>query len=176
MPTAHIRERIASVVLTRCCAFLATGLLLVASPLKVSAADEPTTLDDLLQSTEQWAKENLDDDALRVFQNLDREKVRQVLDQVQKQFHGEYVIDLGALRESAKQILPLLESYQDTLPYALLLKTRLDYLDVAEEFRLTIPPPKTKPNEPPRPPPNPAPQLEREVWVKKLKERPWPEH
>jgi membrane-bound lytic murein transglycosylase D len=133
------------------------------------------TLDDLLQSTEQWAKENLDEDALRVLQTVDRDKVKQVLDEIQKQFHGDYVIDLGLLKESARQIVPLLENYDETLPYALWLKTRLDYLDVADEFRLIIPAPKVKPGEPQKPLPNPSPQMEREVWVKKVKERPWPE-
>jgi membrane-bound lytic murein transglycosylase D len=50
----------------------------------------------------------------------------------------------------------------------------LDYFDVADEFRLTIPPPKEEPGKPPLPPPNPAPQAERDVWKRKLSDRPWP--
>ena len=45
---------------------------------------------------------------------------------------------------------------------------------LAEEFRLSIPPPKPIPGQPPRPVPNPPPQAEREIWIKKLAERPWP--
>jgi membrane-bound lytic murein transglycosylase D len=149
-------------------------LLLLALQFRAFAADEPMTLDDLLQSAEQWAKENLDDDALRALQSVDRDKVKQALDEVQKQFHGEYVIDLASIKQMVEQAIPLLEKYEETFPYALWLKTRLDYLDVAEQFRLTIPPPKVKPGEPPKPVPNPAPQMEREVWVKELKTRPWP--
>ena len=141
----------------------------------VGGQDNTLTLDDdLVRSAEQWAKENLDDDALRVLQNADREKVQNLLKQLQKQFHGNYVVDLAPLRATAKAILPLLESYEETEPYAVWLKARLDYLDVAEQFQLLIPPP--KPGRANRPAPNPTARREREVWVRKLAERPWPSH
>jgi membrane-bound lytic murein transglycosylase D len=60
------------------------------------------------------------------------------------------------------------------LPYALWLKTRLDYFEIADEFRLIIPRPKPEPGQPPKPVPNPTPQKERELWVKKIAKRPWP--
>jgi membrane-bound lytic murein transglycosylase D len=146
-----------------------------------SAQTNSLTLDDLLQSAEQWANENLDDDALRVLKNADRQKIQRLFADIQKELQGEYVIDLASLRTTAKSALPLLERYEETLPYALWLKTRLDYLDVADELRIKIPHPKSKPGgsgEPPREPglpiPNPPPQLERQVWIEKLSERPWP--
>ena len=120
-------------------------VLLVVYPLLLSAQTNSLTLDDLLQSAEQWANENLDDDALRVLKNADRQKIEQLFADIQKDFHGEYVIDLASLRTTAKAVLPLLERYEETLPYALWLKTRLDYLDVADELRIKIPPPKSKP-------------------------------
>jgi membrane-bound lytic murein transglycosylase D len=67
-----------------------------------------------------------------------------------------------------------LEQFEETLPYALWLKTRLDYLEVADQFRFIIPPPKPRPGQPPERIPNPPPQKQREVWVKRLIERPWP--
>lgn len=143
-------------------------------PLLTSAQTNSVTLDDLLQSAEQWAKENLDDDALRALQQADRQRIQQLFADIQKEFQGEYVIDLASLRGSAKTILPILERYEETLPYALWLKTRLDYLEVADELRIKIPPPKSKPGAPPKPVPNPAPQLERKIWIEKLSERPWP--
>ena len=72
------------------------------------------------------------------------------------------------------RLLPLLEGHEETAPYAVWLKAHLDYLDVAEQFRRTMPAPQVKPGQPPKPAPNPAPKLEREVWVKKLGDRPWP--
>jgi len=148
-------------------------VLLAAGPF-LAGAQDALTLDDLARSAEQWAKENLDEDALRVLQNVDRDKVKQLFTDIERQFQGEYVIDLAAVRDAARTLLPLLEQYEETLPYALWLKTRLDYLDVAEHFRLTIPPPKREPGRPRMPVPNPAPKLEREIWIEKLAERPWP--
>ena len=148
--------------------------LLLSLPLLISAQTNSLTLDDLLQSAEQWANENLDDDALRVLKNADRQKIEQLFADIQKEFQGEYVIDLASIRTSAKAVLPLLERNEETLPYALWLKTRLDYLDVADELRIKIPPPKTKPGTPPKPIPNPPPQIERQIWIEKLSERPWP--
>lgn len=159
------------------------GLLLcflLLNPFFLSAQTNSLTLDDLLQSAEQWANENLDDEALRVLKNADRQKIEQLFADIQKEFHGEYVIDLASLRSSAKTVLPLLERYEETLPYALWLKTRLDYLDVADELRIKIPPPKSKPGgsgdrpREPSPVPNPPPQLERQVWIEKFSERPYP--
>jgi len=150
------------------------ALLLVGS-LRVVGQDETVSLDDLMDSADRWAKENLDDDALRALQEVDREKVKQVFKDIQAQLHGPYVIDLAALKDTAKSTLPLLEGYEETRPYAAWLKAQLDYLDVAEEFRRTIPPPKVEPGQPRQRVPNPAPKLEREIWVKKLADRPWPE-
>ena len=142
-----------------------------------TSQDTVFTLDDeLLRSAEQWAKENLDDDALRVLQEVDREKVRKLLEDLQKEFHGNYVLELADLKETAKTVMPLLEAYEETLPFALWLKPRLDYLEVADQFRLTIPAPKVPPGELPVPRPNPTPEKEREVWIKKLSQQPWPEN
>ena len=136
--------------------------------------NETITLDDVLQSAEQWAQENLDEDALRVLKSADQEKVKQLLADLQRELHGEYVIELAGLKETAKSVIPLLENYEETLPYAVWLKTRLDYLDVADRFRLLIPPPKTEPGRPPKIIPNPPPQKERDIWITKLSERPMP--
>jgi len=112
------------------------GCLLLSLPLSISAQTNSLTVDDLLQSAEQWAKENLDDDALQVLKNADRQKTEKFLADIQKEFQGEYVIDLAMLRTTARMVLPVLERYEETLPYALWLKTRLDYLDRSEERRV----------------------------------------
>ena len=150
------------------------GALLLCACL-ASGQDDVMTLDDVVQSADQWAKENLDEDTLRALQDVDRDKVKQFFNDIQKRFHGEYVIDLASLKDTAKAILPLLEAYEETQPYAAWLKAQLDYLEVADQFRLIIPPPKVEPGQPPKPVPNPAPNMEREIWVKKLADRPWPD-
>ncbi len=137
--------------------------------------NDTITLDDVVQSAQDWAKENLDEDALRTLQEADQVKVRQFLNEIQKQLQGEYVIDLARLRDAAKTILPILDSHEETLPYARWLKTRLDYLETAEELRLIIPPPKSEPGKPPPPFPNPPPEKEREIWIKRISGRPMPD-
>jgi membrane-bound lytic murein transglycosylase D len=151
-------------------------MLLLLAAAAAPSQDQGVSLDDLMNSAERWANENLDPDVLRVLQGADQERVRQVLTNLQQEFQGDSVVDLAALRDAAKAAVPLLENYEETLPYALWLKTRLDYLDVADEFRLLTPPPKVTPGQPPRPVPNPAPQKEREVWITKLSKSPWPEN
>ena len=132
------------------------------------------TLDDLAQPAEQWARENLDEDVRRLLEGADRDKVTQFFSEVQKRFGGENVAELAPLNDTARAILPLLDRYAETQPYAAWLKARLDYLEVAEEVRRITPPPKLQPGQPPPPIPNPAPKLEREIWVRKLADRPWP--
>ena len=118
------------------------ALLLLASATAGFAQTNTVTIDDLMQSAQQWASENLDPNVLAALQNADQEKVRQFFDSVQKNFQGDYVLDLAQLRGTAQTVLPLLESYEETAPYGAWLKTRMDYLDTAEELRLRIPPPK----------------------------------
>jgi membrane-bound lytic murein transglycosylase D len=154
------------IVLALFSAFLATA----------QTQDNVVTLDDLVSSAEQWAQDNLDEDALRVLQQADREKVKKLLADFQKQFQGEYVLDLAALKNVAKTVIPLLEQYDETLPYALWIKVHLDDLDVADQLRLLIPPPKTQPGQPPRLLPNPTPQKEREIWITRFTDRPYPQN
>src|SRR5579885_3523611 len=105
------------------------GLLLLGSTAPSLAQDQVLTVDDLVSSAQQWAQENLDQDALRVLQGADQEKVRKLLADFQKQFHGQYVIDLAGLRKTAESVIPVLEQYEETLPYALWLKVHLEDLE-----------------------------------------------
>jgi membrane-bound lytic murein transglycosylase D len=151
-------------------------ILLLGSTWLALGQEDTLTLDDMLQSAQQWAQENLDDDALRALQQVDRDKVKQLLQALQKDLQGPYVLDLAELKDTARSVLPLLQQYEETAPYAAWLKAQLDYLEVADQFRSAMPaPPKPKPGEAPKPPANPAPQREREIWITKLAERPWPE-
>jgi membrane-bound lytic murein transglycosylase D len=138
------------------------------------AQDDAVTLDDVIQSAQQWAKENLDENALHALGEVNEERVKQFLAEFQKRFQGEYVLDVAQLKSTAQAIVPLLEAHEETLPYTIWLKTRLDYLDVAEELRLVIPTPKTEPGKPPPPRPAPKPQMLREVWVEEVKAHPVP--
>ena len=156
------------------------ALLLLASATAAFAQTNTVTIDDLMQAAQQFANENLDDDVLAALQNADKQKARQFFDSVQKDFQGDYVIDLAQLRGTAQAVLPVLESYEETAPYAAWLKTRMDYLDAAEELRLRIPPPKPATNGEPSLSPglryNPPANEVREIWIRKMAERPLPEN
>lgn len=142
---------------------------------RVVAADDTWTLDDVVDSAQEWATNNLDDGALRMLEGEGQARTRQLLDEIERRFHGEYVLDLGQLRETANQVIPLLEAHPETKPYVVWIRTRLDYLDAADELRLIIPLPKPIPGVAPVPAPNPPAEKEREVWTKKMADRPWPE-
>ena len=150
-------------------------LLLASACTAFSQTTNVITVDDLMQAAQDFANDNVDPNVLAALQNTDQEKVRQFFETVQKDFQGEYVIDLAKLRDTAKTVLPLLDNYEETAPYGVWLKTRMDYLDTAEELRLLIPPPKTTPNLPPAPPYNPPPEQIREIWVRAVSKRPVPD-
>ena len=153
-----------------CCLLM---LFLVVPPAAL-AQDDAVTMPELIQSAQQWAQENLDTNVLNALPTVDDPAVLQFFRDVQQRFQGDYVVDLAALRQTARAVLPLLESREETQPYAAWLKAQMDYLDVADEIQITIPPPAVETNQPPRPVPNPPPQKERELWVKKVSVSPWP--
>ncbi len=149
--------------------------LLLAGALLVRAQDDDmVTLPDIIAGAQQWAQENLDTNVLAALQDVDQQKVQQFFNDLERQFQGEYVVNLAPLKDVAESVLPLLESHPETQPYGAWLKPRLDYLQVADEIRITIPPPKIETNQPPPPVPNPGPVTEREIWIKKVVGRPLP--
>jgi len=146
---------------------------LLAGSLTARADDDTVTLPDLVQGAQQWAQENLDTNVLNALPTVDDPQVQQFFRDLQQRYQGDYVVDLAALRQSAQTVLLLLENSENTRPYAAWLKAQMDYLDVADEIRLTIAPPNVETNQPPPPVPNPSPQKERELWIKKVSVTPW---
>ncbi len=122
----------------------------------------------VIESAQDWAEENLDEGMLRSLPEVDRDKVEKFLRQFQDQLQKDYVLDLAALKDTAKFVLPLLDAHPETQPYAAWLRSRLDYFEVAEELRQQTPPPKPVPSQPPKPGVNPSPSVERKVWEKRL--------
>jgi membrane-bound lytic murein transglycosylase D len=149
-------------------------VLLLAGSLFARADDETVTLPELMQDAQQWAQDNLDTNVLNALPEVDERTVQQFFRDVQRRYQGDYVVDIAALKPIARTILPMLESCEETRPYAAWLAAQMDYLEVADEIRVTIPPPMVETNQPPPPRTNPPPQTERELWVKKIAGRPWP--
>lgn len=121
----------------------------------------------LIQGAQQWAQDNLDTNVLNSLSDVDERAVQQFFSQLQQEYQGEYVMDIASLRDTAESILPLLESHTETQPYAAWLKAQMDYLDVADEIRITIPLPMAGTNQPVQPVPNPPAQTERTLWFQK---------
>lgn len=142
--------------------------------LAAPAQEQRVDFQELLQGAQEWAEQNLDTNLLNALPEVDQQKAQPLLRDLQKQFQGEYIVNLADLRQPASIVLPLLEAHEETQPYAAWLKPRLDYLKIADEYQLTIPPPKSEPGTPSKPLPNPSAEWQREVWVTELTRRPWP--
>jgi membrane-bound lytic murein transglycosylase D len=141
----------------------------------VIAQEKPAQSDDLMDSLQQWARDNIDDSVLAALQQEEQERVRQFFTALETQFEGTNIYRLIPLKESARQLLPTLQQYEETQPFAAWLQARLDYLDAAEELQREVRVTPVKPGNA-LVPPAPTAQLERSVWNKTLDKRPLPPH
>jgi membrane-bound lytic murein transglycosylase D len=136
------------------------------------AQEDVITFDDFLQTGQQWVQENIDPNIVRSLNDPNQQNMLQLLNNLQQQLQGEDVVDLASLKDAATTVLPLLKMYDETRPYAAWLETRLDYFELADQFKHTFTPPRVEPNQPPRPIPNPQPEVERKAWQKQIEKRP----
>lgn len=128
-------------------------------------AQDAVPADELLKDVQGWLAENVDDSVWEGL-GLDQERVRQFLAELQKRFQGYNVYELGGLQDSARQLLPVLQQFEETQPYAAWLQAHLDYFTTANELERQRPAGTNMVA--------PAPQLQRKVWVKELERRPLP--
>jgi membrane-bound lytic murein transglycosylase D len=128
---------------------------------------------DPLAAIEDWLRESMDETLRAALEQIDNERAIQFLDAALQRMQRDQIYDLAVLKDGATTLLPLLEQYEETLPYALWLRTRLDYFDAAGELqrRMTPEPPKRGA---PAPLPKPPAALERTVWDARLEKRPLP--
>ena len=144
-------------------ALLCSGLCLPAR------AQEPLDPAELLRDAGDWLAENIDDSVFETL-GVDQFRVRQFLHDLHRSFQGNYVYDLAALRDTAIQLQPILERYEETQPYAAWLKAHLVDFDVSHKLREQIS--ATVTNKLRLPPPSP--QLQRTVWVRAIDTTPAP--
>jgi membrane-bound lytic murein transglycosylase D len=155
---------------------LALFMLLAAVSLARPQTNEaPLDVGDMLDTVQQWAQDNLDESVLDALQGVDRQKVASFLENFNGRLRGDYVLDVAQLKDVANSVLPLLDSYEETQPYAAWLRARMDYFDVASELKTNLPPvpPPIATNLPPVKI-NPTFAQEEEIWIKKVAPRPWP--
>ena len=126
---------------------------------------------ELIDSAEQLLRENVDEEVLLSL-GVDTEQAQNFLVELRKRFEGTYVYDLAALRETATQLLPVLEQFEESAPYASWLKTHLDYFEVAEKLRKEASRGVT--NKVPLLLAAPSAKTERKAWIEVIEERPMP--
>jgi membrane-bound lytic murein transglycosylase D len=148
--------------------------LLLIAPFVALSQTNGTTLDNWLDMGQQLLEENVDEAVLAQVGQVDEQKVRELLKQLQDEFDQDYVLDLAALKDTANLGLTLLASSPDTEPYAEWLRPRLDYFDAALELDQLIPPSQPTPAQPEPRKPAPTPKQESKVWAKTVKARPRP--
>lgn len=120
-----------------------------------------------LNSAQQWAQSNLDEDVVKSLQQVDRTRAEDFLKNYQTYLNGHYVLDMGQLKTAANAALPLLIAHPETRDYGAWLRARLDYFAAAEEMTLSASRLETNA------PANPSFKTEQEIWVKKISPQPW---
>ena len=148
---------------------LAVGLLVPAASALAQAGPTTLNLDELGAAVEQWARENLDTDALAALGGADRKRTDYLFKEFTLRLQNENVYDLAPLKDTATALLPVLEGFEETKSYASWLRTHLDYLLVSDELKRTAPAPR-----PGQPSPNPPADAQRTVWDQQLDKRPLP--
>jgi membrane-bound lytic murein transglycosylase D len=113
-----------------------------------------------LESVDDWLQDNIDPDVLRALSQLDEEKARKIFAELKLAMNGTNLNQLATLRQSATELVPLLQKFEETSAYGDWLATRLDYLEAAQELergnkKVTV-------------------TSERQVWTRQLARRPWP--
>ena len=148
-------------------------ILLLAGGLVASALSQPAVQVEIdPDAVLQFVQENVDDNVLNVL-GVDSDRVRQFLEDLQTRFQGTTIYDLGSLNDAASKLVPVLQQFDQTKPYAAWLQARLDYLEVSEKLRREVAPVPSKTGTAPRLA-NPTPQRGRAVWVTEVERRPVP--
>jgi membrane-bound lytic murein transglycosylase D len=144
--------------------------ILLAAAVVASAQEQPAfKLEDLAVGIEEWARENIDEEVLKALGGVDRRRTQSLFEELNRRLQSENVYDVGALKDTATTLLPVLEGVEEMKPYASWLRTHLDYLEVSDELLRIQPKPK-----PGTTLPNPSPETQRPVWERQMEKRPLP--
>lgn len=140
----------------------------------LAQSNDTLSLEDLVDMGQQFVEENVDEDVLAQLGQVNQEKVRALLKQLQDELDQDYVLDLASFKEIAENGLKLLEANTETEPYAGWLQPRLDYFDVSGRLKNELPPVKSEPGKPLPPRPVPTTKQVSLVWSRKVQKRPVP--
>ncbi len=137
---------------------LAPGALLL-------APEGRAQLEELLAIGEQILAERFDPGFLDALKAGNLAEITEHLNRAVELFESEYVLDLAAVGNTIKTILPLLDSQPELQPYAAWLRARADYFDVARSLQ------DAAPRSPDTPRPVPTPDQQRKEWRRTMESR-----
>jgi len=116
---------------------------------------------------------DLSDGVLQMLDQIDEDRVRDFFTKLQQQFDNTNIYELASLKEIALQVLPVLQQFEETQPYAVWLQAHLDDFDAANEMQREMKAALPKPESTTVQAGVPL-KIVRSVWVKQLEKRPWP--
>jgi membrane-bound lytic murein transglycosylase D len=132
------------------------------------AQQKPAQPNAPVQSIQQWLNDNVDPEVLQSLSGM-----QDFFTNLQHSFEGTNIYELGSSKEVALKVLPVLDEYEETAPYAAWLRAHLDDMDVATEMQREMKATSTNAEAatglawPPL-------KLQRSVWVRELEKTPWP--
>ena len=132
-----------------------------------AAQEEPVQPADVVQSVREFLQDNIDADALDAA-GIDLNRVQQFLAELNDRLNSTNVYELESLQQTATNLLPVLEKFEETQPYAAWLESQLEYLNALDSLRSETG--MTNKVRGARPP-NPSPEVERKVWIQALEKR-----
>src|SRR5260221_2717637 len=109
--------------------------ILITSGWLASAQTNDVDLGGVMDSVQQLAQDNLDPDVFKALQEVDRNKIEDFLKNYEDSLKDDSVLDVAQLKSAANIMLPLLDSHEETQPYAEWLRSRMDYFDAADELK-----------------------------------------
>ena len=146
-------------------------LLLLAGP--VAAQPKPAQSDAPVPSIQQWLNDNVDFDMLQSLGDIDLSGMKGFFTNLQKSFDGTNIYELGSLKDVALKVLPVLDEYEETEPYAAWLRAHLDDLDAANEMQREMKAASTNATAG-AVLSSPTLKFQRSIWVRQLAKAPWP--
>ena len=146
------------------------AIFLAHAPRMRAQEEQPVQPTEVVQSVQDFLHDNLDLTVLGEVQ-IDPERIQQLLAQLNTGLQDTNVFKLISLRQTATNLLPVLQRFEETLPYADWLSSRLDFFTMLDDLQREIGLPGDFSG---GRLPNPPPEIERKVWNGALEKRPVP--
>ena len=104
------------------------------------ARGQDLNLQDLVSNGQDWIRNNIDPSVLKALPEFDQAQADRLFREIQEKYAGEYIIDMAALQETTRRMLPVLRAFKETAPYAAWLSAHISDFDVAGQLKINIHP------------------------------------